>query len=544
MSAEDATLGQLGDLAIPEYAAEFADPDEEMASPLAVHQHTRALSLINSPLRLLLVAQTLGWTVDLLFYGKALGISVPIFVLLILGALFALGWKEGVRPEARNLWLLVPLLFFAFMVFVRANATLTMINVSMTAALLALFIYLYSGGSVHRLGVFAYLVVPFDAAIASATQPPSVIRSAARNAHLVRERNFSWLIAVLRGIFVAIPVLVVFIWLLSSADIVFSHLVGDTLQINAFPNVGEWSLRVAIILVSAWFLSGAFTYALSRGRLGYGEPYEIQPGGRTSLGRIGLVETATVLVLVDLLFGVFAWIQFTYVFFGPATSLYYEDYREYVRQGFGQLLVAAVLTMVLIVGLRRLARLNTPAHARLFNVLSTVMVILTGVMLLSAFRRMLAWEDVQFYISTPVRIYVRAFIVWLAALFAWLLFALWVQIDRFAIGLFAAALGFVATINMMNPDAVVAAYNLQRNDGLSTRYLGVLSEDAVPTLVAGLDTISDPMVRDSLRAHLSERLYDMEHDPNRSNWQSYQLARSQAYDLLVQNKNLLDMRAP
>ena len=33
---------------------------------------------------ILLVALALGWSVDLLFYGKALGISIPLFVLLLM----------------------------------------------------------------------------------------------------------------------------------------------------------------------------------------------------------------------------------------------------------------------------------------------------------------------------------------------------------------------------------------------------------------------------------------------------------------------------
>ncbi len=65
-----------------------------------------------------LVALALGWSVDLFFYGKTLGISVPLFVLLLVVALFGLSRLEGVRPARRNLWLLASLIFFASMAFV------------------------------------------------------------------------------------------------------------------------------------------------------------------------------------------------------------------------------------------------------------------------------------------------------------------------------------------------------------------------------------------------------------------------------------------
>ena len=86
----------------------------------------------------LLVALLLGWSWDVLFYGKTVGISVFLFVLLLLVALFSLGRVQGVRPAWRNLWLLIPLVFFAVMVAIRANAFVTFLNVMACLTLLGL----------------------------------------------------------------------------------------------------------------------------------------------------------------------------------------------------------------------------------------------------------------------------------------------------------------------------------------------------------------------------------------------------------------------
>ena len=99
-----------------------------------------------SPTNILLIALALGWSVDLLFYGKALGISVPLFVLLLIAVLFGLGRLEMVRPVRRNLWLLAPLIFFAGMVFVRANPFVTFLNVVGSLALLGLIAHFYAAG--------------------------------------------------------------------------------------------------------------------------------------------------------------------------------------------------------------------------------------------------------------------------------------------------------------------------------------------------------------------------------------------------------------
>ena len=301
-------------------------------------------------------------------------------------------------------------------------------------------------------------------------------------------------------------------------------------RFNYLSGTPEMLWRTTLILMAAWLIAGGFLFMLSRRATGAGGGPDM-PGGFALSRSIGFAEAATVLALVDVLFAVFSWIQITNVFFGRPASVHFEVYREYVRRGFGELLVVAVLTMMLILGLRWAAWKETRREMRILDMLSTLMIALAIVILVSAFQRLLTWESVQFYISTPLRLYIRAFMVWLGLLFGWLLLTMWFRPQRFAIGAFLGALGCLATINMMNPDADVAAYNLKRQDELSTRYLYVLSDDAVPAMVAGLDYSSgEVLVR--LRQHLSYRLQLMETDPNRRNWQSFHLARNQAYDKL------------
>ncbi|MCP4422909.1 MAG: hypothetical protein GY803_00300, partial [Chloroflexi bacterium] len=47
----------------------------------------------------------LGVCADWLFHDKQLGVSWPLFILLILGGLWQIGRSEGIRPAYRNLWL-------------------------------------------------------------------------------------------------------------------------------------------------------------------------------------------------------------------------------------------------------------------------------------------------------------------------------------------------------------------------------------------------------------------------------------------------------
>src|SRR5688500_9883309 len=81
--------------------------------------------------RLVVIALTLGWAFDALCGGGTFGVGFPIFVVCLLGALFSLAVREDVTVRRGNVVVLAaPLLFFAAMTAVRANAFLTFWNVT------------------------------------------------------------------------------------------------------------------------------------------------------------------------------------------------------------------------------------------------------------------------------------------------------------------------------------------------------------------------------------------------------------------------------
>src|ERR1044072_4663207 len=90
----------------------------------------------------------------------------------------------------------------------------------------------------------------------------------------------------------------------------------------------------------------------------------------------------------------------------------------------------------------------------------------------------------------------------------------------FATGAIVA--GFAATlfINLVNPDALIARTNLSRPH-VDVAYLGPLSDDAVPTLVARLPSL-DPTLRRPLARALLDR------PPSHESWLSWNASRRHA----------------
>jgi hypothetical protein len=307
--------------------------------------------------------------------------------------------------------------------------------------------------------------------------------------------------------------------------------------------MGDVLTQTSVALIAGWVLAGGLAYALGRrdkATPNDEEPWEASMDAVPSHISIGFVEVATLLVLVSGLFLSFGLIQFAYLFGGESNiSAAGLTYAEYARRGFFELVAVSVLTLGLILGLHHLARRDTARQQLIFNVLGTLMVALVLVLLASAYWRMSLYE--QAYGYTHLRLYVQVFELWLAATFGWLLLALWWRPRRFAIGAFVAALGFLATLNMVNPDATIARENLERyraTGHLDAHYLAGLSEEAVPYLLPALDYVKGPE-HDVLARALGDRLRHMERTPDWREWQALHWSRSEAFELLVANRNRL-----
>ena len=513
---------------------------------------------LQAPVRLVQTAVTLSIIADWLFYDKPLGISLLLFVLLVVGGLWWNGRHEAIIPAKRNLWLLLPLGFFASMAMLRTNSTLTTLNVLAVMCLLAYLAFFYAAGRVENLNLFGYALLPLRVFGGSLALSAPVIRPTVEEIRL-NGNGRRRLLPLLRGLLFALPVLLVFTVLLSSADLIFADYVEDLFSLDIFDHVAEWIWRGTIIVMLSVVLAGGLALALTR-RAEDEEQSELERG-LTKLPNyfsIGFIETSTILVLVNMLFAAFVGIQFTYLFGGAAnvTEAGYT-FADYARRGFFELLTVAILTMLLILGLNWLSRRENKGQIHLFNGLGSVLVGLVLVMLVSAWRRMTLYEAAFGY--TELRLIVYVCMAWLAVTLVWFLLTLWVRPDRFAIGALLAVMGFVATLNLISPDAFIARQNLDRYmrmGDLDVAYLTSLSDDAVPQLVRGLNlTVGDAEEQLSafcisswtfdnedldcygtpyelIWTELDGRYQSLATDTTWQRWTSFNVARWQAWDRL------------
>ena len=113
-----------------------------------------------------------------------------------------------------------------------------------------------------------------------------------------------------------------------------------------------------------------------------------------------------------------------------------------------------------------------------------MLVALVTVILVSSFRRLLLYEEV--YGFTRLRTYTHVFIIWLGILLvAVILLEVFQRQRHFALAATLAALGFVATLDVINVDGMIVRQNINRalrGEELDIGHLASLSEDALPVL--------------------------------------------------------------
>ena len=232
---------------------------------------------------------------------------------------------------------------------------------------------------------------------------------------------------------------------------------------------------------------------------------------------------------IDLLFATFVVVQLAYLFGGNQRVVVTPGltYAEYARTGFMQLAVAAALTVVLILALWDAGRRDDARQERWFRALVTVMVGLTGVVLISAVKRLALYEGAFGF--TTARFFGYVAIVSIGAVLLVLASAIWAgRRDRVVAGFLLVGFAALLVVNVVNPERFVAERNVARFEAvgkIDIDYLGVaLGSDAVPVLVALLDRLP-PADKAALREALCGQSHSLGQEPS---WRSANLGRSSA----------------
>lgn len=458
----------------------------------------------------------LGVAGDSLLRPVPWGINSVLWLAALLGFT---GWmmsRHGQPPSRREICLGLAAGVFAGGIAWRSSRALTHLNLLAVAAFLAAGLAGARGGRFFLGGVFEHLWRFAGAAGGAAV---GYIPLFLGESWWTPQATVGWgsrLRAITIGTLMAIPLLIVFGGLLASADALFRSLLERVFDFN-LPEVISHVIPIALC---AWLVAGWLAALLFRAAT------DTRPPSLPQVLTLGPVEIGVALGLVNALFAAFLLVQVGHLFGGDAWVQLTPGltYAEYARRGFFELVAVVVIALPVLLTADWLLGVN---RRRGFRWQAGLMVAMLSVILASAWHRMRLYQAEFGW--TELRFFVSAFMLWLAATLVW--FSATVLTGRrghFTGGALAAGILLIAGLNTCNPAGWIARQNLahaQAGHGFDANYAVQLGDDAVPTLLAGLNALA-PEDRLALRSGWAVTM------PETTDWRSWNWSRSQSRRLL------------
>ena len=330
------------------------------------------------------------------------------------------------------------------------------------------------------------------------------------------QKRFNVWKKVLIGIIISVPFLFIILNLLISADAQFEKLLSSLPNLISFR--AEYVFRVVIILIYTFSFFGFMQVLLQRN-----SQIAKRPGILKPISMDGIINL-TVLLLLDLVYVLFVAIQFKYFFSGTLDDGY--TYAEYARRGFFELLFVTLINLTVTTGV-----INCTKHIQgllkgTIRVALTVLVLSSGVLLISAIMRMTMYEGA--YGFTFIRVLVHSFMIFLMVIFAYTLIKIWYEKLSLFHFYFIASLIYYVGINTVNFDQIVVDRNIDRFETtgkIDIDYLNNFSSTGILGLIEIYEKKPDvPGLKDLLKQRKAER------ESIKSNhWQSHNLERNKAY---------------
>jgi hypothetical protein len=336
--------------------------------------------------------------------------------------------------------------------------------------------------------------------------------------------------AIVRGIVITIPIIIVFALLLATADPIFA---GWRDEIERIIDTLSFIPRTIFFIVLLVIVLGAYSFA-SRGSSTVATQLLARAENTDARKWLGPTERVIVISAVTGLFWLFIAVQLSYLFGNvPGVRGSVMTFADYARQGFGELAFVATLSALLILLSERYGTTN--GHTRTLKALTIAL--LGGVLIIlgSAFRRVLLYEDAYGY--TVARLYAQVYMIVLAIALVALAAGVLTTLNTRSLfrRMFAVATAAFIVLVFWNHEAWIASANIERfrtTGKLDVSYLTRdLSLNAVPVIVARLSSLPEPQ-RIELHNALVER-YSTRRRIADTQWFEWNYRRQQARSALA-----------
>ena len=324
---------------------------------------------------------------------------------------------------------------------------------------------------------------------------------------------------ILVGVLISVPVLLIVLNLLMSADTQFERIIGSIP--NWFKIVdAEGIIRFIFVLLATLSFFGFMQILIKK----HVKVIPLDP--KSQYPQLDAVIAITVLVLINAVYILFTVVQFKYFFSGTLQ----EDltYAEYARKGFFELMFVTIINLTITVVVLTFVTRVVSGLKRATRVLLSILVLTSAVMLCSAFIRLGLYEEA--YGFTFTRVLAHSFMIFLVIVFTYTLMKIWIEKLSLFHFYFISSLLYLTAISVVNMDQIVVKENMARYEQtgkIDVHYLNRMSATGTLGLI---DLYQKHPEIPELKSILESRKIDALNV--KKEWQSFNLKREEVYQKL------------
>jgi hypothetical protein len=480
-------------------------------------------SKITRQMRLIFIgiAVLLAIFYDIFFWGKETGLSFPLFILIYLASFITVCIIYKQVRQKWALWFLIPILILSFDVMLYKNGLVHFVVPIAVVILVILFSVLLTLRNPEKHPIKFVGIPIFRNIILLSPFFSYVWRDLF---HWEKLSSVIW-IKIIKGILIALPLLIIFGLLFYEADQLFNLIIKNLFDLDLYGDAYRTAIwRIIRTIILTFLVAGFFYYLLSNKHvLDYKEE---------KLRKFDQDITLIVLSLVNAIFLFFVVIQIKYLFGDQSFITEYGlTYAEYARRGFFELVwVIILVVLMMLIIFRSFAKYGT---SKAVAALQSLLIAQTFVIAISALKRMWLYQEAYGY--TVLRLYVEWFIYFLLILLIISLVSIWVKWSFRKYLYLSMVLGVIAFtfVSSLNVHRMIAKKNidryLQTQNRLDTSYLEYfLSMDILPELTR-LKNIEDKDIQEFLKSKIYE---EKERIDQLGNWQEFHFSAWRAKSVI------------
>lgn len=331
------------------------------------------------------------WTV-ILFWGKNIGLSMLLLVAPFIYFLISLLEKKNKIEYKEAKVLIIPIVLLASTYFIFDNSFFNKLNLVVIPVLIVLMIIKLMERNLDIDKFFLRFVELILDPLTYIEVTMRDLKDCILSVFKVK-RNTEKKSNIGKAIIITLPLVIIIIVLLASADDVFGDIFFSG-TLNILRIVFEFDLttiilKIAVIIVLFIYFSSFFNNIIFE--------YEPKDEEFEKIQIKDITTTKMVLTALNLIYLLFCFIQIKALFLGKDDV---SNYSQYARKGFFQLMVVSFINLVVILLAKKCEK------NKYINGMCLVMIACTFVILLSAAYRMFLYEHAYGYTRLRLLVYV------------------------------------------------------------------------------------------------------------------------------------------